>query len=287
MVDGSGPQQKTIILLTPLKNITMVPVASAAHSDGATHAGLWDELPTEVVSNIMSYLNRKARKACRLTDKHTSPKATRALFHTICFAPCMNSVKKISQISQDPRLASYVRCMEIHCYPIRYPDYASKKSFKQLLEPSFAQAGDEVLAGLKQAYENEVRASEAFLSDKRGYHVAHAWRLLSRLGRIVFTDGSCRGLDRDVHYRGGKLNKDSDVIRHTGVRLLEYYRMAFHNDDCLDVWWASTYLGYLRPPVLEVPLMQPHDFHRTVDGSRYTAQFFLTELKKLKFTLRG
>ncbi|KAI1608591.1 hypothetical protein EDD37DRAFT_168467 [Exophiala viscosa] len=62
----------------------------------------WSKLSSEVISNIMSHLNREELKACRLINHLTGNQATRELFHELCFSPTWNSVEHLIKIAHEP-----------------------------------------------------------------------------------------------------------------------------------------------------------------------------------------
>ena len=288
---GLQPNNSNNIILRPtcsgqtLLFDTMVsPLQAEPQSPTVNMAEDWDKLPAEAVGNIMRYLKRKDLKACRLVDKRTSHEASRMLFHTICFAPSMTSVKKICEVARDPRLASYVRCMEVHRYPIRY----GGGKFENQLDPSFAQAGKDVTGRMKEAYENEVEASETFLRTESDEEISQLWGQFAQLQRVVFTNASCHG-EPDCWYLNGRLDEDSDIFRRTGVRKLRDLNNSFAQSECLGVRRAVTqYLNRLRPPVFEARSMHWQDCEQSLIGTvdeRF--QPLLLGVRKLQLTMRN
>ncbi|KAJ9609205.1 hypothetical protein H2200_006977 [Cladophialophora chaetospira] len=221
----------------------------------------WDELPAEIVANVMKHLDRKDLKACRLWDKRTSHEATRALFHTLCFAPSMTSVNKICQIAQHQRLAT-LRFLDVSCRNLN----------------------DDIIAGMRKSYYEEIEASEDFLWVESGDGIPQLWERFTQLRDVVFTNGSCPGQKVDGFYRNGTLKAESELFRRTGVRLLDDRTSDFNRYFCLDLLRLAKYLKHLRPSVIEIPAVHHEDIFMGFSPEEDSVALLLSQTKRFKLT---
>ena len=78
----------------------------------ASKAVPWDKMPTEVVGNVMKFLEGADLKSCRLINKITIDLASRQLFSTLKIGPEAESWERACPAMMHPVISKYVRRVE-------------------------------------------------------------------------------------------------------------------------------------------------------------------------------
>ncbi|KAK3701701.1 hypothetical protein LTR37_015354 [Vermiconidia calcicola] len=183
-----------------------------------------DALPEELISNVCVKLGSDDIFAFRLTCKALEAKSFHEFateyYHQKCFIFSSYSLKVLLGIARSERLRPYL----VHVYFA--PTLYSERVFK-------------CCEGAKCVWQPTVRQTEAarwHIHDQQELKksgrdlemITEAFKLLTNVTSLVFTDGACKNIDIPGLYRSVRTMKNTPYTLPTHPKDKEYYRFKNH-----------------------------------------------------------
>ncbi|KIX99493.1 uncharacterized protein Z520_05069 [Fonsecaea multimorphosa CBS 102226] len=144
--------------------------------------------------------------------------ATRALFQTLCLSPSMNSVARLSNVAERPDLASQVRTLRIHRHYLKavsFDEYIRSDHLAESLQQLPPLDAASHALELSRAFKDELDAQLRFKTEGPPL-LSQALKKFPRLQCFVHCGTTTQTVEGDY-----LLDKDSDLVRRTGVRILD------------------------------------------------------------------